>query len=63
MCLSIHLYRCVHITCVPCAHGGQKVSDTLELELQMVVSHAWGCWQPNVGPLQEQLVRLAAREL
>lgn len=36
-------------------HGGQKVSDTLELVLQT----AWGgCWEPNLGPLQDHYLFL-----
>ena len=35
----------------------KRVSDPLELELQMVVSgHVPGCWEPNFHPLQEQPV-------
>lgn len=34
------------------AHRGQKESGALELEL--LVSHLLGCWELDVGPLQEQ---------
>lgn len=30
-----------------------RMSDPLELELWMVVSHDVGAWDPNLGPLQE----------
>lgn len=34
------LHVCMRIICVPGVHGGQKtVSNTLEMELQRVVSH------------------------
>lgn len=34
------------------SHRGQKESGALELEL--LVSHLLGCWELDVGPLQEQ---------
>lgn len=34
----------------------KKVSDSLELELQAVVSHQYRCWELKVGPLQDQHV-------
>ena len=41
------------------AHRYQKrVSDPLELELQLVVSHYVGAGKSNHGPLQEQSVLL-----
>ena len=43
---------------IPGAYRGQKVSDLLILELQMVVSHNVGAG--NLGPLQEQQVLLTA---
>lgn len=41
-CLREHLYT----TCVPLACGGSKVSNLLVLELQMVMNHRHGCWEP-----------------
>jgi hypothetical protein len=44
--------------CIPGAHRGQKtVSNPLELELQMIVSH-YGSWELIQGPLEEQTVLL-----
>lgn len=41
------------ITCMPGAHGGQKASDPLALELRMVVGHCEdACIEPD--PLEEQ---------
>lgn len=38
-------------------HRGQKrVSDTMELELQVVVT--LGCWERDLDPLEQQLVLL-----
>jgi hypothetical protein len=40
-CLSVSLCS----TCMPSARGGQKSkSDTLELELEIVVNHCVGAW-------------------
>ena len=45
--------------CIPGAPRGQKtVSNPLELELQMIVSH-YGCWELIQGPLEEQTVLLS----
>lgn len=39
--------------CVPSAHGGQKrVRDLLELDHSYQVPQ--GCWELNLGPLQDQ---------
>lgn len=35
----LHLHGCFCITCVIVVQGGQKASDFLELELEMVVNH------------------------
>lgn len=41
----------MHAVCVPGNLRGQKVSDPLDLELQMAVSHrVRGCWKLNWGP-------------
>lgn len=46
-------FACMHV----CAHKGQKrVSDFLQLELQMAVKSLCDCWKLNVGPLQKQKV-------
>lgn len=37
----------------------KKVADSLELKLQMVVSHQSGCWKVNLGPLREPLSHLS----
>lgn len=60
LCLYLYLfiglfYLCVyeHIYLGP--QGGQNwTSDSLELEIQSVVSHMAGYWEQNLGPLQEQ---------
>lgn len=37
----------VYVSCMPGVHGGQKMSsDSLELELQKVVSHCVGTGNP-----------------
>ena len=49
------MHVCLHTTCMPGAHRGQKrVLDSLELELQMVVSclpsardQNWVVWKSN----------------
>jgi hypothetical protein len=41
------------------AHGGQKVSDSLDL----VVSHQDGCWDQNSCRLQEQQMLLTSEPL
>lgn len=33
---------CMYITYVPCAHGSQKILDSLKLELQVLVSQFLG---------------------
>lgn len=45
------------------AHGGQEeVSEPLELEVQVVVSHpgAHWCWEPDSSPLGECYALLTA---
>lgn len=52
------LFTCVYMysVCMPGVHRGQKrVSDSLKLELQMIVSHHVG-WELNLGHLQEHQV-------
>lgn len=51
---------CMGVLCA-CVNAGahrvqKKVSDSLELELQAVVSHQYRCWELKVGPLQDQHV-------
>jgi hypothetical protein len=36
-----------------------KMSDFLELELQMFLSHQHGCWELNLDPSQEHYTLLA----
>lgn len=48
MCLSM----CT--TCMPGGLGPERVSDTLELDLQTVVEPPRGCWNSNLIPLEEQ---------
>lgn len=44
------------------AHGGQKrVSDTLEMELWMVVNNKHACLELYLGLLQEQFVLLTTQ--
>ena len=50
-CMSVH-------TCMPDGHGGQKVSNLLELELQKVVSFHVCIENGTHGPLEEQPVLL-----
>lgn len=46
---------------MPGAHKIQKkATGSLPLELQRVVS-CHGCWEPNVGPVQEQQVFLTTK--
>lgn len=46
---------------MPGAHKIQKkVTGLLSLELQRVVS-CHGCWEPSVGPVQEQQVFLTTK--
>ena len=61
----IFLYMAVLPICtyVPHAFGddrGQKVSDLLELELQMVYGKSCKCWSPDLSPLQGQQVLVTA---
>lgn len=43
MYMSVFLYGCVCTTCVPRVHGGQKRAlNSVELHLQIVVSHHMG---------------------
>jgi hypothetical protein len=49
MVLGVGLCPCM------CDLKGQKrVLGPLELELQAAESHLRGCWELNVGPLQDQ---------
>lgn len=51
------LHVCICTTCVPGASSGQKrVSDPVELELQMLVSYHVGSGKQNLGPLYKQQV-------
>lgn len=42
------------------AYRGQKMSDPLKLELQVVASYLMGCRELSSGPLQKQKALLAA---
>lgn len=53
MCMYVYMY--VYVLCVSGALKGQKISDHLELELQMIVSHHW-VLGTNVVPLGEHQV-------
>jgi hypothetical protein len=42
-----YTFMYVYVSCMPGVHGGQKMSsDSLELELQKVVSHCVGTGNP-----------------
>lgn len=47
-------YTCVCMACVRLSGGQKDVSDSLELELQEVVSLSCGCWDPKPDPFKEQ---------
>jgi hypothetical protein len=66
VCVCVYTCTCVLPECMHCitymssAHVGQKkVSDPLNWELQIVVSHQMG-GTPNPGPLQEKKMLLIA---
>ena len=40
-----------------------KVSNSLELELQTAVICQGGCWEMNLGPLEEQPILLTTKPL
>lgn len=55
MCMSVCLHVCTCTTCRPGTHEGQEralaapgsgVKDDCDI--------SWGCWEQNLGPLQEQ---------
>lgn len=55
----LSMYRCFLVClCVICAAGApggqRRVSEPLELELQVVCEPPCGCWEFNPGPLEEQ---------
>ncbi|KAM7328484.1 hypothetical protein ACRRTK_012576 [Alexandromys fortis] len=54
---SCSLFKKCLFNFILCAIG-MKVSDSLELELQTVVSCHVGAWELNLGPLGEQSVLL-----
>ena len=54
---------CLFILCVPCTHRDQKrVLDPLEPWFTDGCEPPHGCWELNLGPLQEQQVCLPAIE-
>ena len=56
-CVGLH--ACLFTTYVSDSYGGHmKVSDSLELELQVAVSHCT-FWGSKLGPLQEESLLLA----
>ena len=58
--MYVCVYVCMYTTCMFGAHGSQKrVSDLLEVELQIVVSHQ-GCREPKLCSLEEQQVLFIA---
>lgn len=59
ICLYVWLYISTLCACNP--HGGQKASDTLNLQLQTVVSQLHGYWELNVAPLEEPPVYLPTK--
>ena len=55
----LSLHESLYAICMSGARRGQKRTwDPLELELQIVVSLTYGCWELNPGPLEEQPVLL-----
>lgn len=44
------MYECFRCACLV-QRGQRRVSDSLELELQMVISHLENVWESNPGPL------------
>lgn len=50
---ALPAYLCA--TCTPGAQRPEENIRSLELELQMIISH-YGCWGSNLGPPEEQLV-------
>jgi hypothetical protein len=59
MCVGV-LSTCmsVHHMYAGCPQRPGEGVDPLELELQMVVKSACGCWESNSGPLEKQSVLL-----
>lgn len=51
-CLSLDM--CIHMLC-----RGQHCCDSLELELQVIVSRMKLIWALNLGPLSEQQKHLS----
>ena len=52
MCMVPCLHICMGTMCVPDPRAGQKVSDPLELELEMVASGCV-CWELHLGFLKK----------
>lgn len=61
MCICMSLLACVFITCVQVPTEAQKMSsDTLELELQAVVSlPVWGVGTKPISPVSEVIIMAA----
>lgn len=57
LCLFLSLYHnltvCLCVDMWTCQYRGQNVSGPLELKLWAIVSCPCGCWELNLGPLQE----------
>lgn len=49
---------CVLVCVCVCPWKPGEVSDSLELEFQVVVRHLTGCWEPSAGALKEPQVLL-----
>lgn len=49
------MHACVLHMCLRLDTKQKKLSDPLELKLQMAVTTRW-CWESNLGPLVEWLV-------
>lgn len=67
VCIYVSLYACITcgvsvplcvcITCASDLRAQERMPDLLELALQLLaMSCPHGCWEPNLGPLEEQLV-------
>jgi hypothetical protein len=45
---------CVCVCVCVCPQSKEGSSESQELELQAVVSHSRGCWEPKLSRLEEQ---------
>ena len=56
---TLKIYMCMYVPAwdyVPRYIEGQRASDPLKLDLAFVSHLMCGCWEPSLGPLQEQQV-------